>query len=485
MSRQKRTLIHEEVGSAIEESYSGRIEECCEQLAYHFAQSGNSQKEFHYLKLSAIKASRQNSPSEAHSLVKKALRALEQQPATAQTKKAEIEVLSLLPMLHSAMKLLGSVPSDDEEQLLERGEQLSLEIGDKEGVSFFRSSLCAYYIQTGDSISLGKYSDSLISDLRSGRRVILTKDQLRVTVPLAWQHSGLCFLTGDFAEIVPVNLRILESMERTQAIFESYDMPFNAYSWIAALTAGFSAMLGDFDNAMIWAPKALDVAQEAKNSLSVAVAELWCGAVLAARGFGQQATSYLMKSIARFEEAEAPGFSHGSWFFLGHAKFLLDDLDGALQCMEKSVQMILDLKIPYYLPYDYSYLSLAHLAAGDVIRAQDCIDSALELSQKSSQRHFEGLAKVCAGKILAQSGILRAGEAEASILEGITVLQEFGLKPYWAQGHLYLGELYTSTGRTQLGMKNLKKAEKMFRQMGMDYWLRKTQEILDRFRKTG
>ena len=45
-------------------------------------------------------------------------------------------------------------------------------------------------------------------------------------------------------------------------------------------------------------------------------------------------------------------------------------------------------------------------------------------------------------------------------------------------GYLYLGELYLNGGKKEKAMDNLKKAESMFREMGMDYWLGKAQEVL-------
>jgi hypothetical protein len=43
-----------------------------------------------------------------------------------------------------------------------------------------------------------------------------------------------------------------------------------------------------------------------------------------------------------------------------------------------------------------------------------------------------------------------------------------------------LGELYVDTGQREKGLKNLKKAEVLFKEMGMDYWLARTPEVLDR-----
>jgi len=53
-------------------------------------------------------------------------------------------------------------------------------------------------------------------------------------------------------------------------------------------------------------------------------------------------------------------------------------------------------------------------------------------------------------------------------------------KPHSAQGYLFLEELYLDTGQREKALENLKKAEAMFKEMGMDCWLAKTPEVLDR-----
>ena len=74
-------------------------------------------------------------------------------------------------------------------------------------------------------------------------------------------------------------------------------------------------------------------------------------------------------------------------------------------------------------------------------------------------------------------------KAEECIFDGIRLLDELKMEPFAAQGHLFLGELYADTGQKEKAMENLKKAEDNFREMGMDYWLNKTQEVLDKLKK--
>jgi len=40
-----------------------------------------------------------------------------------------------------------------------------------------------------------------------------------------------------------------------------------------------------------------------------------------------------------------------------------------------------------------------------------------------------------------------------------------------------LGDLYLYTGEKEKALENFNKAEQMFQEIGMDYWLSKTQEV--------
>jgi tetratricopeptide (TPR) repeat protein len=52
------------------------------------------------------------------------------------------------------------------------------------------------------------------------------------------------------------------------------------------------------------------------------------------------------------------------------------------------------------------------------------------------------------------------------------------MRPSCSEGYLYLGELYADMGQREKALETLKKAEGMFQEMGMDYWLHRTQEVL-------
>ena len=61
------------------------------------------------------------------------------------------------------------------------------------------------------------------------------------------------------------------------------------------------------------------------------------------------------------------------------------------------------------------------------------------------------------------------------MVESIKILDEQKVKPWSTQGQLFLAELYTGTGQIEKAITTLQKAEGMFKDMGMDYYLRVVQ----------
>ena len=121
-----------------------------------------------------------------------------------------------------------------------------------------------------------------------------------------------------------------------------------------------------------------------------------------------------------------------------------------------------------------------HLESGDLINAQQRAEEALKLSQRNHEKWDEGLAWILLGRIFGKARKPREGKAEECILQGIKILDELQLKPLYAQGYHFLGELYANKGQQNKAIKNLKKAGGMFREMGMDYWLDRSQETIER-----
>jgi tetratricopeptide (TPR) repeat protein len=123
-------------------------------------------------------------------------------------------------------------------------------------------------------------------------------------------------------------------------------------------------------------------------------------------------------------------------------------------------------------------LSKIHFDLGDQKSSRSAIEEALKISQKNSEKHFEGASWTFLGRILGKTDPSQSLMAAEYILKGIKILDELKTKPWSAEGHLYLGELYANAGNREDALNHLRKAESVFQEIGMDYHLSQTQEIL-------
>ena len=87
------------------------------------------------------------------------------------------------------------------------------------------------------------------------------------------------------------------------------------------------------------------------------------------------------------------------------------------------------------------------------------------------------------GRVLGKRHNSESGSGEKSILEGIKKLNLLRAKPALAEGYFYLAEFYADNNQRDMAVENLKTAEAMFRDMGMDYWIAKAQKNLARLRR--
>ena len=84
------------------------------------------------------------------------------------------------------------------------------------------------------------------------------------------------------------------------------------------------------------------------------------------------------------------------------------------------------------------------------------------------------------GRVLGKAKPSQVSRAKESIIHGMKLCEELKLRPFYAEGHFLLGELYADNGHSAIALENLQRAMEMFQEMGMDYWLGKTRDVLER-----
>jgi tetratricopeptide (TPR) repeat protein len=126
----------------------------------------------------------------------------------------------------------------------------------------------------------------------------------------------------------------------------------------------------------------------------------------------------------------------------------------------------------------YYWIGMVALDSGDANNALFNVEEASKLAQINKEKHLEASAMILLGRILGKLQSPKSSKAEANIRQGIEMLEQLKLRPFYSQGYLYLGELYADMGYKDKALETLRKVHQVFQEMGMDYWMNRTQRLL-------
>ncbi len=467
----RRKEIHARIGKAIEELYAERLEEFYEMLAYHYSRSYRLEKAVRYLWLSADKATRNNSLWEALRFHKQPLGILGRISETAETKK---ECLAVILSMAPIFRLL-SYPEDPME-FFKQGETISTEFEDHRSMAIISSSIGMYYSMKGN-LALGR------SYLERSFHEAARASDLNTLGPLAYGLFVSYLWEGKYAKIADMAPKVIHLLEETHREGEDLGTPANLYCTLHGQFGLSLAWLGDFEKAEEHCMKGLSFASKLDHLFTIGIAEMFYGSVLMVKGIGEGSAEHLRRSLDTFEKSQGMVFTPLVQSCLGMAHYFMGNALTALEHMEKGLRMQVTSGLSFLLSFQHYCLGVVHMESGDFTKALFHAQEAVNLARKHNERETEGLALGLLGMVGWKTQKMLLNEAEESIRHGIKIADELKLTTVEAFGYKSLGELFADAGQRAKALENLKKAESMYLEMGLDprsYWLVRTQEVLAR-----
>lgn len=463
----RRKDIHERIGQAIEELYPDRLEEFYETLAHHYVRSDNPEKAYQYLKLSAHKATLGYSNWEAFRFYKQAIGVVNKLPETEENKRKAIEVRLLMG---GPIRLLAH--PQDSLQVLQEGERLARELGDEKSLATFYSIMRGYYSVRGQPLEGMKYAEDSF-------RAAMNAQDIDLAAPIAYELCVSYGTMGEFLKVAEVAPKVIALLEKTGRESDFYVSPFNVYSALLALHGLAMGWTGDFDQGQTLCEKALHFALQIDDLYSAGWAEVMYSYLLIGRGDGKNAVTHAARGVDLCEQGQLVVILGVAWATLGEAYRLVGELEMARKHAERSLDIESHAGLSLILSQSHCSLGMIYADSGDAENAQTCIESALKSSRSNNERWVEGRSRLALGRLLGKAEAPQRDKAEEHLLEGIKILDRLRLKPFCSEGYLYLGQLYGGTGQREKALESLEKAEEMFREMGMDYWMRRARSALD------
>ena len=198
------------------------------------------------------------------------------------------------------------------------------------------------------------------------------------------------------------------------------------------------------------------------------------------KGDWKSTKEHLEKGLTSSHEAKFALGMAQPLIMLGYAYSYLGDPESGRILAEKGLQVYRDTGMEFFLSVSHYVMGSIHSDSGDLENAGTSMKEALRLSRKNSEKGWEGLALVGLGRVLGKKEPRQTEKAKEYFREGLAILNDQKLKPWYSQGLMFLGEFYLDADEKEKAMENLKEAEALFQEMGMDYYLGRTREMLEK-----
>jgi class 3 adenylate cyclase/tetratricopeptide (TPR) repeat protein len=439
---ERRKLLHERIGQAIEALYRERLEDHYQELARHYRSSNNTAKAVEYLRLAGQQAAQRGAYALALANLEPALRLIEQLPDGTARLRAELGLRLAQGMPVTALYGVGSI---ERLHTFERVCQLSEPLGD--APALFRGFLNMGFVHT--------HCFETRRALEMGRRCVKLAEQEpnREMLPTAYSMLGQAlYRSGDLLQAASV---CSDAMRGFVSAYQAAArlVPANPWAVTPVTLALIEQVLGRADKALELACEALRRARELKNVFSI-TAVTYTACVLRYQRREPEAARELVEALIPlaeehgFRELLASGRALRAWAMieLGQTVQGAAELETAVTSKPRLFQ------IPKSLILAESYRHLgraqetvaiigeelagieqsgAHLEEAELYRlkgeailmrdssaadeAESCFRKAIEIAKGQSAKWWELRATSSLGRLLCDTG--RPDEARTMLAE--------------------------------------------------------------------
>jgi class 3 adenylate cyclase/tetratricopeptide (TPR) repeat protein len=459
----KKQELHNKIGQVIETNNENRLDEFFEILAYHYNQADNPEKAIRFFKFSGEKALNSYSNAEAVSFFQGALNILKKKSETRENKVAQIEILLLMKQSLTYLGYTG-----ESLQLLHEGLRLSKELSDGKSLQLFNLALVGLHTYRLELKTAIEYAEDMFQETDKAQ-------DLDLIVPPATILLWPLITSGQFEKVIEIGLKVINLIEKDKKESHIFGENItNQYTQLCGYCARALAFLGEFDKGKVLGEKAL---HHSVNTIGTAFADMSYSILLSLIGDGVGAIWHSKRGIKHIEDANYTALLAYYWMLLGRGYLCFGDLKLAKGYIEKGLEVYRTQKIEPSSPSHFEALCEIHLQLGDLEKARVYAEKALRFSIKYNQMDYEGVINIVLGTIIGRIDSSKIGVAREHIFEGIRISENLKARVISSRGYLALGEVYAVADDTEQALENLVKAEREFKEMGMDYWIGRTHAI--------
>ena len=349
---------------------------------------------------------------------------------------------------------------EDSLTYLDKGVRVSKALEDHSSMTRFYGNIGVYYMNRGDYDQGTAYT----------QRAFETAERIGDVDAMAQTGPDLCqdFMNaGNFKETIKVATRIIDAVENAGRESDYFGGVTNIYSIVKSFIGYSRGMLGDFTNGLITCENALACAVGFAGPETTGVCEVQLGSLHLLKGSHGLAFNFIGDGFRHLEEANFYWHLPFCRSMFGLAETFLGNPRSGLVHIEKALAENRKIGIEWRRSVLLFNLGVCRFFLADFQPAMQAMNQAHVLSVESGQRYVAGKALTWLGRIKSKLDPQSYKASSDLICQGIEILRELEIRPELALGHLFLGELYSRSGKRGLSAEHLSRAKQMFQVLDM------------------
>ena len=466
---ERRTALHARVSAALEELAGDRLYDHAEQLAYHAFCGELWEKAVSFQRQAGAKAVARSANLEAVSFLERALVALKKCPDSREKLEHAVD---LRLELRNALFLLGEF--DRLYRYLKEAETFAETLGDQRRLGSVINFIIGYFDLVGNH---QRATEIAHQALHSGDRDLSLNAVTYYYLGVAYHHMGR------YRDSMSVLTRAIASVDSANLRYERFGTA-NIISVICRVwKVQCLAQLGAFEDGLVHAREATQIAEEANHPYSQAYARCSHGLLLLVQGEIDEAIRVLEECAKFCQLAEIRVLFPQVASYLGLAYALSGGLDEAIPLMQKADEEtgLIGRKAGQSLRI--AWHGYAHLLAGQIDEAEKLAQRAFELSQAANEEGHHAWTLKLLGDIAA-SKESTGHQAEIYYGQALTLSSKLEMIPLQAHSSLALGQFHCNNGDATRARSELARALGLYQESKMRFWQTRAEAALGALART-
>ena len=436
---ERRKLLHEQAGQAMESMFAANLDDHLSELARHYSRSGNVAKAVDYLERAGRQAAQRSAHEEAAENLSSALELLKRLPESSERDQRE---LSILTTLGPVLMVSKGWMAPETESVLVRTHELSQRTG---------TALQHFYSLVGWFGMAFVPGRLLAARERETQILSFARRQQEPSFLLEAHHHGWsnALLLGELAAAethIEQGLALYDQRLHSSGaiLYSAHDPVVCAYGW-----GGLSSwLLGHPDEARRRSAQALDIAQKLKHGPTIAYA-LTTAAQLNQLLRDETATRNHAEAVMAiaveggFPVWRAWGLTLQGWAL---AKRSSTEDDGIGQIRE-GLAGLLATGTQICRTHDLTLLADAYERAGRSDEGLTCVTEAMTVVEKNGERWFEAELNRLKGELLLKQHESHAAEARGCFELAIDIARKQDAKSLELRATMSLARLLAQQGK--------------------------------------